>query len=193
MVDLGATFDATNALASMFLWLLFGYLSVLLNCDLQRLVRNHPLILHLVGILAFFFLFTLIDTSNNTSSVLATWLKTLFLYMLFMLLIKSKWYFVVPILVLLLVDQTLKKDVAYRKQQQQQGKVVEAYEAYEAYEARIRAASTAINVVIILLAVAGTVHYAVLQKRQYKKGFSWFKFFFGFNKCKQEAGRRRPS
>lgn len=176
MIDLSNTFDTTNALSSMFLWLMFGYLSVLLNCDLQRLIKNHPLVLHFVGILAFFFLFTVIDSSNKTT-VLNIWIKTIFIYLMFMLLVKSKWYFVVPVLGILLIDQTLKKDIAYRKQATPEQDITQ-------YESLVKQFSRIANILIICIIITGTIHYAILQKREYKDRFSWMTFFFGFTTCK---------
>lgn len=176
MIDLSNTFDTTNALSSMFLWLMFGYLSVLLNCDLQRLIKKHPLVLHFVGILAFFFLFTIIDSSNKTN-VVNIWLKTIFIYLMFILLVKSKWYFVVPVLGLLLIDQTLKKDIAYRKQSASDNDI-------STYESFAKEFSRVANVLIIIIIIVGTIHYAILQKREYKDKFSWMTFFFGFTTCK---------
>jgi hypothetical protein len=63
--------------------------------------------------LAFFFLFTLLD-SKNTSSIGIIWIKTVFIYLVFLCLIKSKWYFIIPVLGLLLIDQTIKKDIAFK-------------------------------------------------------------------------------
>ena len=176
MFDLSNTFDTTNALSGMFLWLMFGYLSVLLNCDLQRLIKNHPLVLHFVGILAFFFLFTVIDSSNKTN-IMNIWIKTIFIYLMFILLIKSKWYFVVPVLCLLLIDQSLKKDISYRKQADPE-KDITTYEAFAKEFSRIA------NILIIVVIITGTIHYAILQKQEYQDKFSWMTFFLGVTTCK---------
>lgn len=177
MVDLSGTFDTTNALSGMFLWLTFGYLSVLLNCDLQRFLQQHPLVLHAFGLIAFFFLFTLLDSSNDTSLGLLV-LKNIIVYVLFVLMTKSKWYFVVPVVGLLLVDQVIKKrlnitEAAGNDSVQQQE-----------FQKKI---NMIINIMIITLIIVGSIHYMILQRIEYKNRFSFYKFFLGLTVCKPVA------
>ena len=179
-VDLKGTFDTTNALSGMYLWLLFGYLVALLNCDLQRYMNSHPLVIHLVGLVAFFFLFAILD-SNNSVAIGWVWLKTFFIYFLFVLMTKSKWYFVVPVLMLLLADQSLKKHVAFKK--------AEGKDDVTELEERSKIASRVINYVILCTIFVGAAQYMYLQKKEYKQDFSIYKFFFGITKCKSEMPR----
>lgn len=172
------TFDSTNAMSGMFLWLIFGYLAAMLNCDLQRMLLKHPLYIHLFGITAFFFLFTILD-SKNKGNIGIVWLKTLFIYSLFVLMTKSKWYFVVPVLILLLVDQSIKKDVSLREAN---GDDVSKYKERQEKITKI------LNIVIITVILLGTLHYMFLQRMEYKTDFSFFQFFFGVNRnCKDES------
>ena len=163
-----STFDTTNALSSMFLWLIFGYLATLLNCDLQRFLKSNPLWIHAFGLTAFFFLFTILDSNNK--NIYLVWLKTILIYLLFVLMTKSKWYFIVPVIILLLIDQTIKKDLAFKKNVQA--------ENLEKYENRQKIITKILNIFIIVLILIGTIHYVYIQKVDYKQDFSWFKFFF---------------
>jgi hypothetical protein len=178
MLDFSNTFDSTNALSGMFLWIIFGYLSALLNCDLQRFLQQHPIFIHLMGITAFFFLFTIIDSSNKTS-ISHIWLKTFFIYVLFVLMTKSKWFFVIPVLVLLLIDQSIKKDMSLKALGDQ---VISKEEADKKL-----AISKKINIIVISLILIGVVHYAYIQYKEYKGKFSWYLFFFGVTKCKKKS------
>jgi hypothetical protein len=172
------TFDTTNAISGMFLLLIFGYLAAMLNCDLQRMLMQHPLWIHLFGLTAFFFLFTIIDT-NNKSSIGIVWLKTVLIYVLFVLMTKSKWYFVVPVLVMLLIDQSVKKDIAIREAKG---------EDTSKYRKRQETLTKILNITIIVVIVAGTLHYMIFQKLEYKSNFSLFQFFFGVNRnCKEKS------
>lgn len=167
------SFDSTTALAGMFLWLLFGYLSSQINCDLQRMLANSVLVKHLISILAFFFLFTLID-GNNKANLATTWVKTLVIYGLFILTTKSKWYFVVPVLTLLLADQSIKKYLQEVKDPQEKA----AFERTNAI----------INKAVIVVIIVGAIHYAFLQRKEHKNNFSLLKFFVGTTKpCKKTA------
>jgi hypothetical protein len=172
------TFDTTNALSSMYLWLIFGYLASLLNCDLQRLLQTNVIALHLFSLVAFFFLFTILDTGNSTN-VLHVWLKTIAVYALFLMMTKSKYYYAVPVLFLLLVDQTLKKHVQFEKNKP----VVEQGRDFEGLQKHV---SKFVNVATVVLIVAGMLHYMYLQKVEYGSAFSYMKFFFGVTKCKSK-------
>lgn len=188
MVDFSNTFDSTNALSGMFLWILFGYLAALLNCDLQRFLKSNPLVIHLVGLLTFFFLFTLIDGTNKTS-IANIWIKTVFIYILFVLTTKSKWYFVVPVLVILLIDQTIKKDLLYKKQlaedKEAPGKKLTP-EEIKLLEERVQIYSSFINKAIIVIIIIGALHYMYLQYLEYGSRFSIYKFFLGVTRCKDK-------
>lgn len=168
------TFDTTGALSGMYLWLIFGYLAALLNCDLQRFLKQNPLCIHAFGIIAFFFLFTILDSKNKTSLGLV-WLKTFFIYLLFLLMTKSKWYFVVPVLALLLIDQSFKKDVAIKEAN---GKDVTQDKVIQ------QNVTNVLTVLIILLVIVGTSHYMYIQKAEYGKDFSVANFFLKFGNCK---------
>ncbi len=181
-MDLSGTFDTTNALSGMFLWVIFGYMTALMNCDIQRLLRNNPWCLHLAGVTAFFFLFTVID-DNNKGNISTVWFKTVFIYMLFVLMTKAKWYFVMPVLGLLLLDQTLKKDVAIKAAA---GEAKDGGDI-EARMSRQRKVTRFVNVAIIVLILLGTVHYMILQKIEYRERFSFYKFFVAVKECKKHA------
>lgn len=173
--NMTSTFDTNNALAGMYLWLIFGLLSTMVNCDIQRFILYNPIGLHIFAIIAFLFLFTLID-QNNKTSVFIIVIKTFLIYVLFLLITKSKWYFILPILILLLIDQLLKKQLAIEKEKQKDTETLEMFQ--QAYT----------NVIIYLImgmAVIGALHYAYLQKQEYQNEFSWFKFFFTVTKCKE--------
>jgi len=101
------TFDTKTALAGLYLWLLFGFLSTSVGCDLQLFMRDNIWFRHFIGLISFFFLFTVLDT-NNSAPLYILWFKTFFVYAIFILMTKSKWYFSIPVLLILLIDQNLK-------------------------------------------------------------------------------------
>lgn len=166
-------------LSGIYLWLLFGFLSVTINCDLQRLVQNNPIILHLIGLYTFFFLFTSID-ENNKAGLFVTWIKTFLIYILFVLTTKSKWYFAVIILLGLLIDKSY-------KYYQQQNEVHWDDDRKEKTERMQQTITQWITYIILACVFVGTVHYIYLQKIEYKSNFSYWKFFFHAGKCKKVA------
>ncbi len=84
--------------------------------------------IHAFGLTAFFFLFTILDSNNKSIYLVLVWVKTILIYVLFVLMTKSKWYFIVPVIILLLVDQTIKKDLAFKKAKQTKEDKLETYE-----------------------------------------------------------------
>lgn len=180
-LDFSGTFDTTNAMSAMFLWIVFGFLASIINCDLQRIIAKNPIVIHLFGFTAFFFLFTMLD-SNNKTSIEVVWFKSFFVYVLFVLMTKARWYFVLAVLALLLVDQSIKKDIAFEKAG---GKDVSVKED------RQRIVSQWVNKLIMVLIAVGVIHYAWRQRSKYGKNFNWFQFFFGVSKCRYYAADPR--
>jgi len=180
-VDFKDTFDTSTALSSMYLWLLFGFLSTMINCDLQRFIHSHPLARHIVAFIAFFFLFTIIDTNNKTNMA-TIWVKTFVVYVLFILTTKSKWYFAMPVLGLLLIDQSIKKHVSLM---QSQNKIdIDTTLKY-------KEASRFINVFVTATIIAGAIHYIFVQKQEYGKSFSYSKFFLGTMTCSKPVQKTK--
>jgi hypothetical protein len=121
-----------------------------------------------VGIIAFFLLFTVIDTDNE-SDVFNIWMKTMYIYFIFLLMTKSKWYFSIPVFVLLVVDQSFKFQIKFEEKQKEKrknnGPTMALYE-------NIR---DKLNVCIIALIVIGFMHYAIRQYNEYGSKFSLVK------------------
>lgn len=165
-------FDTMDALSLILMWIIFGYLMVLLNCDLQRLLINTPLFLHGMAILVVFFLMTTIDPNNKSANLLEIFSKTVFVYVCFLLVTKSKWYFALPVIVVISIDQVIKRAEASKS-------VEDRLSSNKIYHYGVRG-------LIVLLVTLGSIDYARLQKLEYKADFTWFKFFFGLsNRCKQ--------
>lgn len=169
------TFDSKMALTTLYLWLLFGFLSSMVSCDMQRWMRDSQLFRHVTGIIAFFFLFTVLDQKNKRP-VSYIWGKTLFVYFLFILMIKSKWQFSLPVLGLLLIDQSIRIQVEYLEKKEEE---TDKKNADIQWWNKIRSILT---VVIGILIVAGVIHYAMRQRKEFGKDFRWDTFFFA-SKC----------
>jgi hypothetical protein len=167
------TFDSKEALSALYLWLLFGFLSSMVSCDMQRWMRDSHAFRHLVGLVAFFFLFTVIDQKNKTP-VTHTWAKTFFVYFVFILMIKSKWQFSLPVLLLLIVDQSIRVQLEYI----QKKPCAENTATVERWNKVRGVLSIALGVLIL----AGVIHYAVRQKSEFGSKFDWATFFFA-SKC----------
>lgn len=167
-------FDATDALSLIILWIIVGYLTVLLNCDLQRLLMNNPVFLHVMAFVSFLLLMTTTDPKNRSADLRYVVAKTLVVYLVFVMITKSKWYFALPVIVVLIADQALKRSETLRG--------IDPSEQMSRRDGYVYATRG----LILVLVVVGMLDYARLQRRQYKSGFSWYRFFFGLsNRCRQ--------
>lgn len=167
------TFDTTVALSGLYLWMLFGYLASMMNCDIQRLMKNNVIFRHIIAISAFFFLFTVIDNDNN-ADIGSIWLKTLFVYVLYIMAIKSKWYFSLPVICILLIDQTIKMHVKYLdKNKKEDNKDLDKYFDY------YKTLRDNLNNIIITIIVIGFIHYSIRKYNKFGSKFSFYTLLMG--------------
>jgi hypothetical protein len=170
--------DIRTAIAGLYLWLLFGFLSSIVSCDVKRLMTNNVFVRHIVGIISFFLLFTVIE-SDNQLDVFSIWAKTVYIYFIFLLMTKSKWYFSIPVLLLLVVDQSLKFQIKFEESRKENKENKENDTTILRYE-NIR---NNLYVCIIALIVAGFVHYAFRQYNEYGSKFSLVKLLL-YHSCR---------
>lgn len=163
------TFGMKYALSALYLWLLFGYLSSMVGCDLQRWMTKNQSFRHIIGIIAFFLLFTLFS-ENNDNHILSVLIKTVAVYFVFILMTKSKWYFSIPTLLLLVVDQGLKYQSTYLKKQKKSYETLDTIRSY-------------IDYALVALIIFGFVSYGIRQKNTFGDKFSFLKLLFS-NKCR---------
>ena len=172
-IPIDKNFDARNAVAGLYLWLLFGYLSSMVSCDMQRWMQDSILFRHFVGIIAFFFLFTIIDT-NNTSPVYHIWVKTLLIYFLFLLMVKSKWYFSLPVFLILIVDQSLQSQINYLTKKNEKDPQI----------SDLNKTRNILYIVLLGLIVIGFIHYFFRQWAEFGRDFSPVTLLFA-SSCKK--------
>jgi uncharacterized membrane protein YraQ (UPF0718 family) len=171
-------FDSiTFLVASLYLWLLFGFLSDTVSCDLKRLFRN-PFFRHFTALASIFLLFTLIDSHNYSASYI--WKQSFLLYLFYIFLTKNKWYFALPVLILMLVEQTISAQINHlasikysdnkkdKNKKQLNDITIQNYNNYKNY----------LQYFIITLIIVGFIQYFIRQKNEFKSQFSLFKFIF---------------
>lgn len=176
ILDWNESFETTSALAALFLWVMFGSIYTLLNCDLQRALNDNILIKHLTGLMAFFLLFNIIDP-NNKSHVVTTIAKTFVVYLLFLMATKSKWPFIAVALATLFTDQVLRNHVAYLK-----NKYPNESEA-AAVAAPFVKARTYIKWALFAIITIGFLHYLMRQYQDKGRQFNLFKLVLGTGQC----------
>jgi hypothetical protein len=167
-------FDIRTAIAGLYLWLLFGYLSNLVSCDIKQYITKNVYFRHFIGLISFFLLFTVVDKDNGLD-VINIWLKTCYVYFIFLLMTKSKWYFSIPTLILLLIDQSIKFQIDFDKNKDPKNTKIIHYE-------KIR---EIFYFLIILMIVLGFIHYAIRQYNEFGSNFSIIKLLL-YSTCKSK-------
>jgi hypothetical protein len=167
-------FDIRTAIAGLYLWLLFGYLSNILSCDIKQYITKNVYFRHFIGLVSFFLLFTVVDKDNDLD-VINIWLKTCYTYFIFLLMTKSKWYFSIPTLILLLIDQSFKFQIDFDKTKDPKNPNIIRYE-------KIR---EIIYLIIIIIIVVGFIHYAIRQYNEFGSDFSIIKLLL-YSTCKNK-------
>jgi hypothetical protein len=172
-------FDARTAIAGLYLWLLFGFLSNIVSCDIKKLMNQNIYFRHFVGLISFFLLFTITDQNNDSDlNITNIWINTFFVYFVFLMMTKSKWYFSIPVLLLIVIDQSYKFQIEFiQKEKKQSTKQMNRVKSYEEIRKYIYAA-------IIILIVAGFIHYAVRQYTHFGNNFSFTKLVL-YNTCRK--------
>ena len=165
------SFDTSTALAGMYLWLLFGFFSTLISCDLQRAVSQNMYIKHLVALITFFFLMTVIDNDND-AGIVQTWLKTFVVYILFLMSTKSKLLASTAVLILLIIDQTIKIHMQYTLKHHPEKNLDTLKKVREG-----------LFTILIVIIIVGYIHYYIRARRDFGKNFSYSKFIFGTVHC----------
>lgn len=167
------SFDVKFALSALYLWLLFGYLSSMVSCDLQRWMMTSGIFRHFVGIISFLLLFTVLDTTNSIP-VHMLLLKTFVVYIVFVMMTKSKWYFALPVLILIVVDQLVKVQVTYltKKNDKDNKKSID----------RMNFARQVLSILIGIFVISGFIAYIYRQQAEFGDNFS-YKTLIMSSKC----------
>lgn len=184
MVIQDNSFEVTTALAGLFLWLIFNFLGSMLNCDVQRIIKHNAVVRNIMGLIVFYFLFTVIDPNNNVH-VGYVFLKTILVYTLFMLATKSRWQFIGAVLLLVFVDQVLKNHLSYLERdtlKEEQEKTNLSQQRNKIKEMR-----TVIMIIIVAVIITGSLDYMIKQRKEHKDRFAWSTFFLGTGACRASA------
>lgn len=163
-----------NSLVGVYLWLFFGYLSMYINCDLQRILRDNVYVLHLFGFFTFFFLFTKYHGAADQHPGLL-FAQTAVVYVMWVLASKMKWYFIFVVLALLLLHQIVLLFVDH---------YMAGEERHAEKEELRRGLTTGLYYAIVGTIVLGVVDYMRLQRIEYRGEFSFWKFFVARGRCK---------
>lgn len=172
-------------IAAFYLWLLFGFLSTSVSCDMNRLLNNNILIRNIIGIMSFFLLFAVIDKDSNESLLNLTF-KTIFVYILFLLMSKNKWYFSLPILSLIFIERAVQVYINNKLKINNDDDINNPSLIIidHDYIHKINKIQEYLRICIYTLIILGFISYAYRQKKHFKHNFSLYKLIFNF-KCRK--------
>jgi len=165
-------FDVLTSLGALYLWIIFGFLTSFLSCDLQKLLKSNVLVKHIFGILSFFFLFTVFDLNNK--GLASTWKKTILVYILFIMSIKNKIYITLPLLILIVIDQNIRIYISDKQK-----------EDPDFDDTKLKLFREKCLLSFIIIAIIGFIMYGIRQKMEFKDKFSLTKLIFGTNSCNE--------
>lgn len=168
------SFDTSTVFIALYLWLIFGFLSPTINCDLQRIMVNNAYFRNLFGVISVYFLFAIFE-KNKSTHIGYVFAKSFIVYVMFLLATKSKWYFIMTVLALLLIDQIIKNHIMYL-QTTNPDKDITNYQ-----KARAGLLYATVGVIVV-----GSFDYLLKQRKDYGKDFSWTTFLLGTNKCNMQ-------
>lgn len=164
--------DYKNALVLFYIVMIGRFFENFLSCDLQRLFDSSVEIKHFLAIISVFFLLTSIDTSMKLTDAAR---NTIIVYILYILSSKSKAYTVIPMLVLLSIDQLLKVYVDTNKDAKDELTIkLSKYATYF---------RNALTFIILVLIFGGALFYLIRAQNEFGDKFSYRKFILGTGKC----------
>lgn len=160
----------------MYFSILFGFLGSYINCDLQRMLQNNPYFVHLLGFMCMVFIYITQDFELSTLNIIG---RAIGMYILYLFATKSKWYFGILTIVLLLIYGIIRRDFLISQRNSQDEKP--SIEQLSKDQQRIL---FIIRLLMLFSILFGMLQYIFLQKKEYKQNFSWTKFFLGTGSCK---------
>ena len=160
--------EIDTLLLVLYLSVIMGFKSVV-NCDVQRLLKKNVYANHFAVFCAFLFL---ISVNNTLLSLRAIWIKSIVVYFLFMLFIKSQLWTVLTVFFLLVVDQSIKIFINDELKKDPSKNVSTLIKVREY-----------ITYIIVGTILVGFFLYFLKQKSDHPKDFSFLTFFFGVADC----------
>jgi len=172
--------ELKDALMLFYIIMIAGYFEPLFSCDLQRLFTESILAKHILAFISAFFLITLVDDKNDILSLKEMFKTTGIIYALYILSTKAKAHFVLPMLVVLFVDQIAKVQVGILDKRAEKKLALEGDAELKERIVKMREMMTW---VIVALIVGGVASYYVRARMEFGESFSTVKFFVGTKEC----------
>lgn len=159
------------------------YFENFFSCDLQRLFTYNVVAKHLLAFISAFFLITLVsEDTKEAKNIGVLFLTTAKIYILYIMSTKAKAVFVLPMIILLFLDQIIKVQVEILGRRLKEAGKTEDDKLKKQHKV-LQQVRNVLTYLIVLLIVGGLVHYYVRARMEFGTDFSHTKFFLGTRRC----------
>lgn len=176
-----------NNLASIQKGLLFfvliisgNFIGELLSCRTQKLFKNSMLIKHVIAFVSLYFFVIISDDQLSAYNPAYTLLGAIIIYMYFLCFVKSEAKYFLLIVIILTVVAFLQLYDRYleKKSNKELGR----------YEIKLKENISLIQMILvainIFISIFGMLIYMGMKKLEYQNEFTYYNFFLGSPKCK---------
>ena len=157
--------DNMYGVFALFILVAGNYLGSLLSCGVQRVLKNYQAFKHLVAFMTMYFFVIIIDPDNINLRFWEQLIIIAVVYLVFIMLTKCHATLTPPVLLLFFVLYGIKMHKQYNRD-----KVLS--NAWQIAE-------LSVEIITLVLLVAGVVWYCVKKKRELQGSFKWSSFIFG--------------
>lgn len=162
----------TTAVFFLFLGMVSNYITDgIMSCGIQKMIIDSILIKHTIFFILIYFSIGFVD--STTTSPVTIFVSAIFVYVMFMIIMKSQKQYVLAGIIMLGVLYVLQKLKASYEEQNQEEATIKFLEN----------TSLLITIAIFITITIGFFVYIRRQYREHKDTFTLSKFFFGTNKC----------
>tara|TARA_E500000178_G_scaffold332623_1_gene366663 strand:- start:231 stop:785 length:555 start_codon:yes stop_codon:yes gene_type:complete len=162
-----------NGMFFLILILSSGFVSEILNCRYQKLVKNNIYVKHFIAFLTLYFLNTNLFTIKDHPTKKIK--NSLILYIIFLIVIRQNKFFTIIIFILIFVIHIIYDYYIYYKTINEL--------KYLKYLKKLHTLIHILSILTIIFAFIGlTINYNI-RKKEYSKDFNIIKFILGNNVC----------
>jgi len=174
-------FEANNIpLHNIFVMILIisaNWMMVLYPCRFRTLITNNIFVRHIFGFFTMLF-FVVLTNSEDTLNLNSSLIDSVYLYTLFIMLIRTPIFIFITILILLCILYVLN----IKKKEVKEDKSLDD-DASEKKLDNISNIKNVISSITYILLFLGFIVYLGQKKLEYKSEFSYITFLFGKNDC----------
>lgn len=167
-----------------------------ISCGFQRHMELSPILYHGIAIICFFFLVVNLMPGFQTANLTTLWGYTFMGYFIYLLSVKSKFYFTFVLLILLFLHENLRsyirsiksrkgcQCVNYNDRNCECGRITEDTdgETRKTIEKIIKWEKT-IQYLALFTIIVGAIHYFYIKRKKFSKDFSILNYFLIVGDC----------